>query len=429
MPSTFSKPDTHYGNTFNKDEILLVHPKDVEHMLNCLHNLAKHMKYGLHKAPFKITVGEPNAAGLIPIRIRAYSTKNWEQAGERCAEFLSKNIFAFADVRIKCAGKHSYFTIGDFVIKGKQSDECETTFTNMIGNYLIEMDEKNNYFLMSLNLPVKDATPDTGDKFHNTCERLQKALDELQEETSFEDLICQLDPDVIDIEKRLDLEYQERIEAEKRSAELAKRRAKFAEQAAKEQRKSKEHTMNRFASLPVDEPTATPSHNSKKTTSWANKAGEYLPPAVPRTEQRAKPHTARQTKPNTDNRAKPQAEAQAAPTSPTRYKGKCNFGENCRRFDCSFEHPASRDVSKLVSKEEYERTRAEKQQYRSQQSKTACRNGADCTYHNCKFSHPDDNYPEESIAVEKEDKEPETYAVGEGDFPPLPVSSGSNAWF
>lgn len=422
MPSTFSKPTTHYGNTFNKDATLLVRPEDVERMLKRLHNLAATMKYGLARAPFKITASdEPNDDGFIIIRIRAYSTKNWEHAGERCAEFLNRNIYASADVRINCAGKPAYFTIGDFVSKGKQSQDCETTFTNKSGNYVIEMDENDSHCYVSLHLPVKDATPEAETKFRDVCGQLQNALDELEEETLFDDLIARLDPEVIAIEERLDREYQQRIEAERRAAELAERRAKFAERAAKEQRKIDEQTLNRFAALKVDEHDTTPCHD-RNTTSWATKAGKYLP--APVASQQEKPRAK-----HVSHRAKPETDAHAAPTSPPRPKGRCKFGENCRRLDCGFEHPETRDVSKLVSKEEYEKRRAEKQQNQPYQGKTACRNGSDCTYYNCKFEHPED-HQEESISIEKKEKEPEpaTYAMGEGDFPPLASSSG-NEWY
>lgn len=424
MPSTFSKPTTHYGNTFNKDVTLVVRPENAERMLKRLHYLALNMKYGLEKAPFKITVGEQDVNGLVPIRIRAYSTKNWEQAAERLAEFLNRKICPFADVRIECAGDSAYLSTGDFVIKGKQlSDD---TFSNTIGYYVVEMNEKDSHFWVSLHLPVKDATSAAEAKFYEVCDQLQKALNELEAETNFNELVCQLDPEVIAIKEQLDRERQQRIEAERRSAELAERRAKLAERAAKEQLKQDEQTLNRFAALKVDELDTTPHSSTKKTTSWASKAGEYLPPP---------PVAAQQEKPSAKPVAlhtKPDAHT-AAPASPPR---KCNFAENCRRHDCKFEHPASRDVSKLLPKEEYEKMRAEKHKSQPYKGKTACRNGSDCTYHNCKFSHPDDYQEEEKIVVEeeKEDEEkeedPVTYHISTGDFPPLSEAAASgNSWY
>ena len=420
MPSTFSKPTTHYGNTFNKDATLLVRPEDVECMLKSLHNLAATMKYGLDKAPFKITASdEPNDDGFISIRIRAYSTKNWEQATARLSEFLNNDTLGFAAC-INCSREPAYFTVGDFVIKGEQSNQCKTTYRNTRGNYVVKMDEKDAHFWVSLCVPVKHATPAAAAKFHDFCKHLQEALDELNEETSFETIINQLDPEVIAIEERLERESQQRIETERRAAELAERRAKFAERAAKQQLLQEEQKLNRFASLKVDEPDTMPSNANinKKTTSWATKAGEYLPPPV----------AVEQEKPRAKPVVKPvKANAQAAPASPPR---KCNFGENCRRHDCKFEHPASRDVSKLLPKEEYEQMRAEKHQNQPYKGKTACRNGSDCTYHNCKFSHPDDYQEEENIAVEEEKEEPTTYAMGMGDFPPLTTAAASgNGWY
>ena len=427
-----SKPTTHYRDTFNKDATLPVQPKNVERMLKSLHNLAGTMKYGLVKAPFKITASdEPNEDGFIIIRIRAYSTKNWEQAGERLAEFLNRDIYAFA-THIKCASDPVYFTVGSFVIMGEQSPHCETTYRNTRGNYVVKMDENDANFSLSLCVPVKNAIPKADAKFSDFCKHLQEALDELKEETSFEAIINQLDPEVIVIEERLAREHQEHEAAKNRAAELAKRRAKIQERAAEEQHKIDKLTLNRFASLTVDEvpeDDTTPSSSSnKKPTSWATKASQFLPPP-PAAPQREKP----QAKPHKAHEVKPQTNAQAAPTSPHRPKGKCHFSENCRRFDCPFEHPASRDASKLVPKAQYEKMRAEKQQHYSRQRDIDCRNGENCTYPNCKFNHPDDHTQEESIppAVEEESipvaveekQQPEYYFE---DFPPL--GSVPTAW-
>ena len=414
------------------DATLLVRPEDVKCMLNSLYNLAKEMKYGLARAPFKITASdEPNEDGFIIIRIRAYSTENRDQAEERLADFLNSDIYAFA-THIKCASDPVYFTVGEFVIKGEQSNQCETTYRNTRGNYVVEMYEKDANFSLSLCVPVKNAIPEAAAKFHDFCKHLQKALDELKEETSFEAIINQLDPEVIAIEERLAREHQEHEAAKNRAAELAKRSAKIQKQAAEEQHKINKRTLNRFASLTVDdvpENDTTPSSSSnKKPTSWATKASQFLPPP-PAAPQREKP----QAKPHKAHEVKPQTDAQAAPTSPPRPKGKCKFGVNCHLFHCAFAHPPSRDASNLVPNAEYKKRRAEKQKHYSHRSYTDCHNGENCTYRNSKFNHPDDHTQEESfpsavkeesipVAVE-ENQQPQYYFE---DFPPL--GSATTDW-
>jgi hypothetical protein len=418
-----------YGNTFNKDFTFTVLTEDAARVLKCLYNLISGMKYGLAKAPFKITTSE-DEDGLTAIRIRAYSTKNWDHAAERLTDILNRTAYPFQDVRIKCSTDAAYYTVGDYVRKGHQSDGNENLFTNTLGNCVYEMDYETGDIFASLRISVKDISAAAADKFFNFCETLQDSLDELKEETNFAELVAKLDPEVVEIEERLEREHQQRKDAERRAAEMAERRAKFAEREKARAQQEKDTTVNRFSKLAVDEPDTEP-HRAKKTASWATKTSAYTPER-----ELVQPRT---HKP----RAQPKAAATAAPAEPTTQKpaatnsvrkNPCRFAENCKNYDCTRDHPPERDVSKLVPKEEYNAKKAasKTRSPRKHSSEIPCRDGERCTRDDCKFAHEDNlgSIPEEDIRVEEPTP---TYHIStqnfEDHFPSLSgTTKASSAW-
>ncbi len=364
------------NNTFNNDKRVTVSTAIAPDMVRRFYNLAASLKPdGAERSEFKITATD-NGDGTTTIRIRAYSTKSWDDAAAKCSEFMRRNTYLMMPYEIACVSDAMYNTITEFVRTGRQNQRNDAIFSQKLGYYIISMNRDNGDVEVSMMLPVSEVNIDAEEKLIAFCPRFEEAVTSLTEEADLYAIIRRLDPSVIQVEENLN---RQRQQEETTRQQMAERRAAHSAQQTLSADATNENPLlqNRFASLAIDEPE-TPVR-SRQT--WASRVAEASidestsrepardqrrepardscrEPArdqrrEPARDQRREPARDQRREPARDQRREPARDQRREPARDSRreptYKNRrnmseidCRYGEKCNRDDCGFRHPEER---------------------------------------------------------------------------------------
>ncbi len=316
------------NNTFNNDKRVTVSTAIAPDMVRRFYNLAASLKPdGAERSEFKITATD-NGDGTTTIRIRAYSTKSWDDAAAKCSEFMRRNTYLMMPYEIACVSDAMYNTITEFVRTGRQNQRNDAIFSQKLGYYIISMNRDNGDVEVSMMLPVSEVNIDAEEKLIAFCPRFEEAVTSLTEEADLYAIIRRLDPSVIQVEENLN---RQRQQEETTRQQMAERRAAHSAQQTLSADATNENPLlqNRFASLAIDEPE-TPVR-SRQT--WASRVAE------------ASIDESTSREPARDQRREPARDSRREPTYKNRRNMSeidCRYGEKCNRDDCGFRHPEER---------------------------------------------------------------------------------------
>jgi len=334
------------NNTFNSDKRITVRTANAADMVRRLYNLASSLKpEGVERSAYKITPTD-NDDGTTTIRIRAYSTKSWDDAGVKSAEFMRRNIYLMAPYGIECENDAMYNTVADFVRTGRQNQRNDAVFSQKIGHFIIGMNRDNGDIEVSMMLPVSEVSTDAETAFIDFCPRFQDAIASLEEDADLVTIVRELDPSVIRVEENLIRQHQIEETTRKQMSEMAERRAAYAAQQTSDTGADDNPLlMNRFASLAIDEPE-TP---TRKATSWASRVAEPRDRTLRETRDETRDRTLRETR-REPRRNEPRDETRREPREYRREPRRnisetdCRYGVKCHRNDCGFKHPEERQI-------------------------------------------------------------------------------------
>lgn len=307
---------TGYPNTFNSDYSITVATRNAPEIIKRMHGIASFLKKeSAQSSSYKIT-SNAYENGTTIIKIRAYSTKSWDDAATKLAAFTSKNVYR-PIYKFGCEHDIMYNTLIEFVRSGR-SDQQETVFSQKFFEYIISVNRDTGDTEIIHMPTVKNTGIEHETKFTEFCKKFVDALVHLSKLGDIKDIIRRIDPAIIAMEHQVAAKKQH-FAAKPQIPDTPKKQTAAAY--------GKQSVVNRFATLTVDDSknTEQSSASASASASWASLV------TTDSTPQSRGRRTSTGSKPNIRH---------------------CRYGVSCYRADCGFLHPAERTLPRYVEEED-----------------------------------------------------------------------------